>query len=37
MPSEPLGPAHRLPINIAALLRQRTVEIKAQAPEPLHA
>lgn len=26
MPSEPAGPAHRLPINITALLRQRTVE-----------
>jgi hypothetical protein len=37
MPSEPAGPAHMLPINIAALLRQHTVEIKAQAPEPLHA
>lgn len=26
MPSEPAGPAHRLPLNITALLRQRTVE-----------
>lgn len=37
MPSEPAGPAHRLPINITALLRQRTVKVKAEAPEPVHA
>lgn len=37
MPSEPAGPAHRLPINITTLPCERKVEVKAEVPEPLHA